>query len=102
MSARFRDSRAAWQLTQQTGFSPDVVFGHGGWGETLFLRDVWPDARHLTYAEFYYHSTGLDTDFDPEFRAHSLPAQMNVTARAAHLGQSVLLANAALAPTRRS
>ncbi|MFZ1727054.1 MAG: glycosyltransferase, partial [Albidovulum sp.] len=60
---------------------------------------VWPAARHLTYAEFFYHSKGLDTDFDPEFRRQSLPAQMAVTAWSAHLGQSVLNADAALAPT---
>jgi glycosyltransferase involved in cell wall biosynthesis len=92
-------ARACAQLAAQENYTPDVVFGHGGWGETLFLRDVWPKARHLTYAEFFYHSKGLDTDFDPEFRRYSLPAQMAVTARSAHLGQSVLNADAALAPT---
>jgi glycosyltransferase involved in cell wall biosynthesis len=92
-------ARACAQLALQQNFTPDVVFGHGGWGETLFLREVWPKARHLTYAEFFYHSTGLDTDFDPEFRRQSLPAQMAVTARAAHLAQTVLQADAGLAPT---
>ena len=92
-------ARACAQLAAQENYAPDIVFGHGGWGETLFLREVWPAARHLSYAEFFYHSTELDTDFDPEFRRPSLPAQMAVTARSAHLGQSVLQADAALAPT---
>ncbi|KMO20486.1 glycosyltransferase family 4 protein [Methylobacterium platani] len=49
------------------GFAPDVICGHSGWGETLFLKDVWPGARLLTFAEFFYAATGADSGFDPEF-----------------------------------
>ena len=49
------------------GFRPDVMIGHGGWGETLFLKDVFPDAPLLTYFEFYYHFSGVDVGFDSEF-----------------------------------
>ncbi|MGF3022083.1 glycosyltransferase family 4 protein [Methylobacterium aquaticum] len=49
------------------GFVPDVICGHAGWGETLFLTDVWPQARLLTFAEFFYSASGADFGFDPEF-----------------------------------
>jgi len=49
------------------GFVPDVIAGHPGWGETLFLRDVFPTARMLSYCEFYYQGAGADVGFDPEF-----------------------------------
>jgi glycosyltransferase involved in cell wall biosynthesis len=49
------------------GFTPDLVIGHVGWGETLFVKDVWPAAPLLGYFEFYYHPHGSDVDFDPEF-----------------------------------
>ncbi len=91
-------ARAALQLTRQKGFEPDVVFGHGGWGETLFLREIWPDARHLTYAEFYYRGRGADTGFDPEFQRGEGP-NLSVVARRAHLLQALVEADAALAPT---
>jgi glycosyltransferase involved in cell wall biosynthesis len=61
-------ARAASRLKAE-GFSPDVICGHSGWGETLFLKDVWPRARLLTFAEFYYSATGADSGFDPEFPA---------------------------------
>ncbi|WP_295580081.1 biotin/lipoyl-binding protein [uncultured Lamprocystis sp.] len=32
------------------GFVPDRIIGHPGWGETLFLRDVYPRAWMLSYA----------------------------------------------------
>ena len=92
-------ARAADQITAKTGFVPDVVFGHGGWGETLFLRDVWPNARHLTYAEFFYAATGRDTGFDPEFAQPGLMPKIAVTARKAHVLQAIADADAALSPT---
>ena len=52
---------------KQQGFEPDVVVAHPGWGEALFLRDLFPQAKHIQYFEFYYRSVGADVNFDPEF-----------------------------------
>lgn len=52
---------------QREGFTPDIVVGHTGWGELLFVKDVWPNVPLLGYFEFFYRSTGSDLDFDPEF-----------------------------------
>jgi len=49
------------------GFRPDLIVGHSGWGETLFVKDVYPDVPLLANFEFYYHSSGVDVGFDPEF-----------------------------------
>lgn len=49
------------------GLRPDLIVGHSGWGETLFVKEIFPEAPVLTYFEFYYHATGADVDFDPEF-----------------------------------
>ena len=52
---------------KKEGFVPDVVFAHPGWGETLFVRDVFPDASVVHYCEWYYGNKGSDCSFDPEF-----------------------------------
>lgn len=57
---------AARQLKAQ-GFAPDVILAHPGWGESLFLKELWPRARLGIYCEFYYHAQGADVGFDPEF-----------------------------------
>ena len=57
---------AACQL-RDSGFTPDVIFAHPGWGESLFLKDVWPDTKLLIYCEFFYGAQGRDVGFDPEF-----------------------------------
>lgn len=49
------------------GFVPDVMVGHNGWGETLYLKDVWPDRPLLSYFEFFYRTTDSDIDFDAEY-----------------------------------
>lgn len=91
---------AAAELRDKRGISPDVVFGSIGWGETLFLREVWPSARHLLYAEFFYRPSGLDVGFDSEFSSGSIASRIAVTARQAHLLLAVNGADRMLAPTR--
>lgn len=62
---------AALQLRAQ-GFVPDVIVAHPGWGESLFLKEVWPQAKLGIYCEFFYHPHGADVGFDPEFPPHDV------------------------------
>jgi glycosyltransferase involved in cell wall biosynthesis len=52
---------------RQEGFIPDIICAHPGWGEALFLKDVFPDSPILGFFEFFYKSTCADVGFDPEF-----------------------------------
>ena len=36
-------------------------------GETMFVKEVFPEVPLLANFEFYYHSSGADLGFDPEF-----------------------------------
>jgi glycosyltransferase involved in cell wall biosynthesis len=58
--------KAALQM-KQAGFGPDVIIAHHGWGESLFIKDVWPQAKLAVYCEFFYHPEGADVGFDLEF-----------------------------------
>lgn len=60
--------RAALKL-KESGFNPDVIVAHHGWGESLFLKDVWPEAKLGIYCEFHYQAHGADVGFDLEFPA---------------------------------
>ena len=50
----------------QTGFRPDLIIGHTGWGEMLFVKSLWPDVPVLGFFEYYYNLTGAAVGFDPE------------------------------------
>jgi len=52
------------QLEKQ-GFTPDAVLAHPGWGEALYVKDVFPKARLVSLFEFYYHAEGADVGFEP-------------------------------------
>ena len=75
---------AALQI-RNAGFSPDVIVANPGWGESLFLKDVWPQAKMLALIEFFYGARGLDFDFDPEFHREDLARYARLRAKNAHL-----------------
>lgn len=56
--------RAALEL-KRSGFVPDLMLGHNGWGEIWYLKDVFPQSPLLGYFEFFYRSEGADVGFDP-------------------------------------
>jgi glycosyltransferase involved in cell wall biosynthesis len=82
------------------GFTPDVIVGHPGWGETVFLREVFPNARQVVYAEFYYRTQGGDVDFDPEFEAPSFEERFRIHAKNATMAMAYADADRIVSPTR--
>ena len=74
-------ARACEQL-QSSGWNPDLIVGHPGWGELLFLRHIWPTVPQLHFLEFHYAAQGLDVGFDPEFPANGWQEAARVTAKA--------------------
>lgn len=90
-------ARAALELRNQ-GFVPDVICAHPGWGESLFLKDVFPAARLVLYLEFYYRAQGSDMHFDPEFPS-SFDDNCRVRMRNATQLLSLESADAAISPT---
>ncbi|MEM9220097.1 MAG: glycosyltransferase [Cyanobacteria bacterium P01_F01_bin.150] len=63
--------RMAVQLKKR-GFVPDIIMGHSGWGPTLFMKDVYPEAELICYLEWFYHAYGSDLHFDPN---ESMPGE---------------------------
>lgn len=90
----------AMRKLRDEGFNPDVVVAHPGWGEALFCKDVWPGARLLIYAEFFYSANGSEFGFDPEFSVASDELRMRLRLKnTVHL-HALSAADAAYSPTR--
>jgi glycosyltransferase involved in cell wall biosynthesis len=92
-------AKAAEVLRAQHNFVPDLIVGNPGWGETLFLKHVWPQAKMLVYAEFFYRPRGLDTDFDPEFQKPNLNSDLWVANRQMPHLMAIAGADQAISPT---
>lgn len=91
-------ARAAERLKAE-GFLPDLIIGHPGWGEMMFLKEVFPGVPQIQLAEYFYHSEGADSNFDPEFPARQLDSRIMVTAQNAQFALSYIDAAALVAPT---
>jgi glycosyltransferase involved in cell wall biosynthesis len=63
--------RMCKKLRDDEGFIPDVICGHPGWGDMLFIKDVYPKTPVLSFFEFYYRAHGADVNFDPNDQSAS-------------------------------
>ena len=84
---------------ERDGFSPDVIVGHPGWGETLHLKEIWPGARLILLGEYYYKTQGGDVGFDPEFPPLDLAAKLRINAKNATQAFAYTMADRIVAPT---
>ena len=85
---------------KRDGFVPDVILAHPGWGEALFARDVFPDARLILQAEHFYDPASADVGFDPEFERSDPLQRLSLRTRNAAMLVSFAAADMLVAPTR--
>ncbi len=89
---------AALRLKAQ-GYLPDVIIAHPAWGESLFIREVWPAAKLGIYCEFFYRAQGADVDFDPEFGPADEATPCRLRLKNLNYQLHFEMADAGLAPT---
>ena len=85
---------------KKKGLNPDLIINHPGWGETIFIDEIWPKSKKITYFEFYYNTKESDIDFDPETKQddqHFLNTKL--MARNAPLILPYLTSNTLISPT---
>ncbi len=84
---------------REGGYRPDVICAHPGWGEALFLKDVFPDARLLSFIEFFYRVDGADFGFDPEFAEADLAGRCRLRLKNANSLLNLDAADWCISPT---
>lgn len=90
--------RQALKLRQQ-GFTPDLIVGHSGFGNTLYLKEVWPQAKFLGYFEWFYRSSGSDVGYGRD-EPTSPDTSLRVHTYNAPIVMDLALSDGALCPTR--
>ena len=84
---------------KKQGFEPDVIYAHPGWGEGLFVRNVWPKARFVIYAEWYYNLEGQEVNFDPGMPRLVEEQELRLTLKNTCFMHALADCDAAIAPT---
>ena len=51
---------------KSSGWNPDVIISHSGWGCGLHAKEVWPHCRHIAYLEWWFDSESDFLSYDPE------------------------------------
>jgi len=77
---------------------PDLIVAHSGWGEALFVKDVFPSVPLLLNSEFYYTAQGADVGFE-EDGPLPLDTAARTRMRSTHLLQSLLACDRAMTAT---
>jgi len=90
-------ARLALKL-EAKGERPDLIVAHPGWGESLYLKDVWPQVPLLHYCEFFYRAQGLDVNFDPSDRLN-FDETCRLRTRSAHHLLALEACDRGLSPT---
>lgn len=94
--------QAAYRALQplvQSGWIPDWIITHVGFGNGLYLSDVFPEARRIGLFEWFYNAAGSDVDFlqrgpvEPD-------RQLKLRTWNAHLLLELAACDHAITPTR--
>jgi glycosyltransferase involved in cell wall biosynthesis len=84
---------------QKQGFVPDLVVAHSGWGDSLFIKDVFPATKLVNYAEFYYSAHGADAGFG-ETDPLDIDKLCRIRVRNSHLLLALQSCDRAVTPTQ--
>ncbi len=58
-----REAAKIAMMIKQNGIKPDIIFAHS-WGNSMFMKDIFPDVPLLCYFEWFDNSEGAAIGFD--------------------------------------
>ena len=87
------------QALHHAGWTPDVILGHPGWGETLFVKAVYGDVPLIAYSEFYFRPERQLAWFDPA-KPHEIDEVCRPRIANAHILMALENADLGWSPTQ--
>ena len=76
-------ARICYQLHSE-GWKPDLICAHSGWGETLGIKEIWPDIPQIIWPELWLKPEHAGWGVDPEKGRPSLDQFLE------HIGRNTL------------
>ena len=78
-------------------FYPDIIIGHS-WGNSLFVKEVFPDVPYIAYIEWYYNYVNSDVDFGKD--RVDVDVKASIRCRNAHLLMDLVNSDCVWCPTQ--
>ena len=82
------------------GWRPDCIAAHTGWGETLAIREVWPDVPQVLWPELWVRPLHGGYGVDKMLPPPTLPQQLEQLGRNTFTRAAMAQAQAWVLPTR--
>ena len=82
-----------------TGYKPDVIYFHPGWGEAIFINQIWPDCKKIAYCEYYYNANNFDVGYDSEYGTKELNIEAKIQIKNLANELQLPLADIGISPT---
>lgn len=82
---------------KEEGFKPDIIYGFSGWGNSMFIKTVFPDVPFICYFEWYEKSK--DSVFDFDGTSPNEEVQANIMCNNSHILQTLVSSDAGICPT---
>ena len=99
----FERAPAVAQLCAQLaaeGWRPDCIAAHTGWGETLAIREVWPDVPQVLWPELWVRPLHGGSGVDPILPPPTLHQKLEQLGRNTFTRAALTQAQAWVLPTR--
>lgn len=84
-------------MLREKGFIPDIIYGHT-WGQTMYMKDIFPESKLLCYFEWFYNAKGGDIGFDG--RNLSVDELAKLRTKNAHLLIDLYSCDEGICPTK--
>lgn len=65
LSSQYRKGLLA---LKKSGWNPDLVISHSGWGCGTYVKEVWPKCRQVSYLEWWFNPESDFLTYDPQQR----------------------------------
>ncbi len=86
-------------LQKRTDIVPDVIVAHSGFVSPIFLRELYPDAKHIGYFEYFYHRHHSDIDFRSDLPSATAEDKLKLRIRNAQILLDLENCDAGYSPT---
>ncbi len=98
-----RRAPQVWERCQQWNdhhWRPDLILGHSGWGETLLLKQIWPQVPQVIWPELWVHPKHAGIGVEPGRDQPTLQQRMEFELRNQLTRAALSHADAWVVPTR--
>lgn len=82
---------------KEDGFKPDIIYGFSGWGNSMFIKTVFPDVPFLCYFEWFEKIE--DSTFDFGSNKLNEEVKANIMCNNSHILQALVNCDAGICPT---